>query len=82
MGVTVDVRPDGMRVTGGRPTSGVVQSHGDHRIAMAFSVAGLAAAGPVTVRDCKNVDTSFPGFIDYTRQLGWEIREKSGIPGS
>ena len=82
MGVTVDVRPDGMRVTGGQPTSGVVQSHGDHRIAMAFSVAGVAAAGPVTVRDCKNVDTSFPGFIDCARQLGWEIREKSGIPDS
>ena len=73
LGVTVETRPDGMRVSGGRPAGGVAHSHGDHRIAMAFAVAGLAAAAPVTVRDCKNVDTSFPGFIDCARQLGWEI---------
>lgn len=82
IGVSVETRPDGMRVTGGRPAGGVVQSHGDHRIAMAFSVAGLAAAGPVTVQDCKNVDTSFPGFIDCARQLGWEIREELTIRNS
>ena len=76
IGVRVETRPDGMRVTGGRPAGGVAQSHGDHRIAMAFSVAGLAAAGPVTVQDCKNVDTSFPGFIDCARQLGCEIRQE------
>ena len=74
IGATVAVRSDGMRVTGGRPAGGVVQSYGDHRIAMAFSVAGLAAAGPVTVRDCRNVDTSFPGFVDCAGRLGWEIR--------
>ena len=73
MGNPVETRPDGMRVTGGRPAGSVVRSHGDHRIAMAFCVAGLAAAGPVTIQDCKNVDTSFPGFIDCARQLGWEI---------
>ena len=75
MGCPVAARPDGMRITGGRPAGGEVQSHGDHRIAMAFCVAGLAATGPVTVRDCENVDTSFPGFIDCARQLGWEIQE-------
>ena len=75
MGIAVETRPDGLRVTGGRPAGAVVQSHGDHRIAMAFSVAGLAAAGPVTVQDCKNVDTSFPGFMDCARRLGCEIRE-------
>lgn len=73
IGVTVETRPDGMRVLGGRPAGGVAQSHGDHRIAMAFSVAGLAALGPVTVRDCKNVDTSFPGFTDCARQLGCSV---------
>ena len=73
IGITAETRPDGLRVLGGRPAGGVVDSHGDHRIAMAFSVAGLAAAGPVTVRDCRNVDTSFPGFIDCAKQSGWEI---------
>lgn len=75
IGITVETRPDGLRVEGGRPDGGVVKSHGDHRIAMAFSVAGLAASSPVTVQDCKNVDTSFPGFIDCARQLGWEIQK-------
>ena len=75
LGVTVETRPDGMRVTGGRPAGGVAHSHGDHRIAMAFSVAGLAAAGPVTVQDCDNVDTSFPGFVECARQLGWDIQQ-------
>ena len=73
MGSAVETCPDGMRVTGGRPAGGVARSHGDHRIAMAFCVAGLAAAGPVTVQDCKNVDTSFPGFIDCARQLGCSV---------
>ena len=74
LGIAVETRPDGLRVGGGRPGAGVVDSRGDHRIAMAFSVAGLGAAGPVTVRDSNNVDTSFPGFTDCAGQLGWEIQ--------
>ena len=74
LGISVEPRYDGLRVNGGRPGAGVVDSHGDHRIAMAFSLAGLAAAGPITVRDCKNVDTSFPGFTDCAREVGWEIQ--------
>lgn len=74
LGIAVETRPDGLRVSGGRPGAGVVDSHGDHRIAMAFAVAGLAASGQVTVRDCKNVDTSFPGFTDCAGRLGWEIQ--------
>ena len=74
IGIAAETRPDGLRVLGGRPGGGVVDSHGDHRIAMAFSLAGLAASGPVTVRDCRNVDTSFPGFIGCAKQSGWEIQ--------
>ena len=74
IGIDVETRPDGLRVNGGRPGGGMVDSHGDHRIAMAFSLAGLVAAGPITVRDCENVDTSFPGFTDCAAQLGWEIQ--------
>ena len=74
IGIAVETRPDGMSVTGGRPGEATVDSFGDHRIAMAFSLAGLAAAGPITVRDCKNIDTSFPGFADCAGQLGWEIK--------
>ena len=64
MGVTVEERPDGMRVRGGKPIrgGGVVDSRGDHRIAMALSVLALFADGPVTVRNTACVDTSYPGF--------------------
>ena len=71
--VPVQVSSDGLQVTGRRPAGGIVDSCGDHRIAMAFAVAGLAATGPVTVRDCSNVDTSFPGFIDCAMQVGWKL---------
>ena len=73
LGITVQTHPDGLSVQGGRPGEGVVNSYGDHRIAMALSLAGLAAAGPVTVRDCKNIDTSFPGFTACAGHLGWNI---------
>ncbi|MEK7717662.1 MAG: 3-phosphoshikimate 1-carboxyvinyltransferase, partial [Pseudomonadota bacterium] len=49
-------------------------SHGDHRIAMSFAVAALAASGPITVRDCKNVDTSFPGFVELAARTGLAIQ--------
>jgi 3-phosphoshikimate 1-carboxyvinyltransferase len=41
---------------------------------MAFAMAGLVAAGSIKVRDCKNVDTSFPGFVGLAAQAGLSIR--------
>ena len=73
LGVGVELRQDGMVVEGGRAAGGEVDSFTDHRIAMAFAVAGLAATGPVTVRDCANVNTSFPGFTGLLRDLGVDI---------
>ncbi len=57
-------------MSGGRFSGGAVDSQGDHRIAMAFSPAGLTATGAATIRDCKNVDTSFPGFVECAAQAG------------
>lgn len=65
--------PDGMVVHGGRVRGGTVDSHGDHRIAMAFAMAGLAAAERMLIRDCKNVDTSFPGFVALAHAAGLRI---------
>ena len=65
LGADVDELDDGLVIRGPAPlTGGAVESHGDHRIAMAFAVAGLAAGERVTVRDWSCVETSFPGFID------------------
>ena len=80
IGIEVRETPDGMVVRGGRATGGTVESHGDHRIAMAFAIAGLATAGPVTVADCKNVDTSFPGFVALARAAGLEIEANHVAP--
>jgi 3-phosphoshikimate 1-carboxyvinyltransferase len=78
LGAAVDEQPEGFTVTGlgGRPfTSCRVHAHGDHRIAMAAAVAGLAADGPVRVDDTDNVATSFPGFAELLGSLGAPISE-------
>lgn len=55
-------------------SGGEVESHGDHRIAMAFAMAGLRSAGPIRIHDCKNVDTSFPGFVGLAWGAGLKIK--------
>lgn len=76
LGIRAVARPDGLVVTGGRPGGGRVDSHGDHRIAMAFAVAGLAAGAPVEIHDCANVRTSFPEFTAMLSGLGASIVEE------
>jgi 3-phosphoshikimate 1-carboxyvinyltransferase len=73
VGVGVNETEDGMDVEGGRIGSGSVDSAGDHRVAMAMAVAGLAASGPVRISDTGNVDTSFPGFAGLARSVGFEL---------
>jgi cyclohexadieny/prephenate dehydrogenase / 3-phosphoshikimate 1-carboxyvinyltransferase len=48
----------------------VIDSLGDHRIAMAFAIAALRARAPIEITDVANVATSFPGFEDCARQAG------------
>ena len=76
LGVETRETPDGIVIRGGALRGGTVDSHGDHRIAMAFTIAALRANSPVTVRDCKNVDTSFPGFAGFARRAGLSIEVK------
>ena len=73
LGIHAEATPDGMIIEGGVPGSGCVDSHGDHRIAMAFSVAALRARGEVEIRDCANVNTSFPGFVELAGDVGLKI---------
>jgi 3-phosphoshikimate 1-carboxyvinyltransferase len=73
IGIRNEPRPDGISVTGGRPRGGAIDSRGDHRIAMAFAVAGLAAAAPIRILDCANVDTSYPGFAAAVAGVGGRI---------
>lgn len=73
LGARAEPTRDGMRVTGAPYRGGQVASHGDHRVAMAFAVAGLRASAAITITDCANVATSFPGFVNLARSAGLKI---------
>ena len=54
--------------------SSKIDSHGDHRIAMASSIGSLRSDGETTILDCLNVNTSFPNFIDTCKEVGIDIK--------
>ncbi len=74
MGAHVEERPDGMVIHGPTPLVGAtVDSHGDHRLAMALAVAGLVARGKTVVHGAEALNDSFPGFAETMRALGADI---------
>ncbi len=73
LGIDAQATNDGMVVQAGKLTGGKVHSHGDHRIAMAFAVAALRASGRIEIEDCRNVNTSFPGFVQLAASVGLKI---------
>ncbi|WP_068859333.1 bifunctional prephenate dehydrogenase/3-phosphoshikimate 1-carboxyvinyltransferase [Perlucidibaca aquatica] len=73
LGISAEPTPDGIVIQGGQLGSGEVVSHGDHRIAMSFAMAGLRANGPIVIRDCANVATSFPDFLGLAKRCGLAI---------
>lgn len=73
LGIDARPTPDGMIIRGGSLSGGCINSHGDHRIAMAFAMAALRANDPISIDDCANVATSFPGFMDLARRTGLDI---------
>ena len=77
LGVAAEATPDGMIIDGGAITAGEVDSHGDHRIAMSFAMAALRAQGDITIRDCANVNTSFPGFVGLASSTGLSIESNA-----
>jgi 3-phosphoshikimate 1-carboxyvinyltransferase len=71
LGAQIEPLEDGFAVTGPTPLRGAqVDSHGDHRLAMALSVAGLSAQGEVVVKNVQCIDDSFPGFAQRMREIG------------
>ncbi len=73
LGADIEEHPDGAVVQGGTLTGGQIDSAGDHRIAMAFAVAGIAAQGSVRILDTANVATSFPEFVAQANALGMVV---------
>jgi len=74
LGVENRLQGDGLWIRGGSGfTGGIVDSQGDHRIAMAFAIAALRARNPIEIRDVANVGTSFPAFEQTARTAGLRI---------
>jgi len=71
--IAAEPTPDGIIIQGGQLQAGRVASHGDHRIAMSFAMAGLRSQGEIVIENCANVDTSFPGFVTLTKNAGLNI---------
>ena len=70
MGVEVEEFEDGLRIAGGSPLKGgEIDAHGDHRIAMAFSIAALKAEGETLIKGSSSVNISFPGFYNELEGL-------------
>ena len=72
-GVDAQPTPDGIIINPGNFSGGTIDSHGDHRIAMAFTMAALRATQPIIINDCANVNTSFPGFVELAAKAGVSI---------
>lgn len=71
LGIEADERPDGFIISGGggQPTGGVADAMGDHRMAMSFAIAALAAAAPSTIEGADAVVISYPGFFQTLDQI-------------
>ena len=76
MGIKVDESEDGAEIHYGEPSGAIIDSHGDHRVAMSFAVAATIADSAVRVRNIDSVDTSFPGFSDVMNSLGVSVNRE------
>ena len=77
LGIRIDETEDGFEIEGGGQFHGaVVQPHGDHRLAMALAVAGLAAENPLTVQDSQIIEESFPAFSAILQRLGGQLESE------
>jgi 3-phosphoshikimate 1-carboxyvinyltransferase len=69
LGIEVDEYPDGFTIRGGPPSGGEADAAHDHRLAMAFAIAGSRATGPVHITGADAVAVSYPGFFDQLDRI-------------
>ena len=74
MGVRISEKPDGLTIFGGRVRGAHVDSHNDHRVFMALTIAALAAEGETTISGVESVDVSYPSFLNDMMSLGADLR--------
>tara|TARA_B100000029_G_scaffold515227_1_gene621235 strand:- start:693 stop:1955 length:1263 start_codon:yes stop_codon:yes gene_type:complete len=80
LGVSADETADGMIIEGGTILGGTVDSCGDHRVAMAFAIAGVLAKDSVRVLNCDNIATSFPEFDEVSTVMGLDLLKETSDP--
>ncbi len=73
LGIKVEKRRDGLEIFGGEIDGGVVDSFGDHRMALAFSLLGLISKKGVLVRNAEVVSVSFPGYFEVLKRIGAKL---------
>lgn len=76
LGINAKEEKGGMEIEGGKVEGGTVDSFGDHRMALAFSLLGLVADKGVTVQNAETVSVSYPGFFDVLRSLGANLSKR------
>lgn len=80
MGAQIEETADGAVIQGEQKLSGaIVDSFGDHRIAMSFAIAGMVASSEMKILDCANVNTSFPQFVQTAANAGLGIRTSGEV---
>ncbi len=73
LGINTDETLDGITIIGGKMKGGEINSFTDHRIAMAFVISGLTSCEPIKIKNCSNIETSFPDFFGVARSVGIDL---------
>ena len=73
VGIEVQEKTDGIKISGGVIKGGEVDSVGDHRVAMSFAMASVASEGPIKILNTENVVTSFPDFVSSAKCVGLQF---------
>ncbi|STX28948.1 3-phosphoshikimate 1-carboxyvinyltransferase [Legionella beliardensis] len=76
LGIEAQAFYDGVFINGGTLQGGEIDSYHDHRIAMAFAIAGAAAKNEIIIKNCENVATSFPTFVNTANMIQLAIKEQ------
>jgi len=75
MGIHVDVTEDTMSISGGKPKGAIIDTYGDHRMAMSFAVVALFADGDTIINGAESVTKSYPGFFADLARIGAKVQE-------
>jgi 3-phosphoshikimate 1-carboxyvinyltransferase len=74
MGIEIVLEGDLMKIKGGKPRGAVIDSHHDHRIAMACSITAINATSSSVIENAEAVNKSYPAFYDQLKKLGVNIQ--------